>query len=308
MVETVAEFTTNHMGNLHVLLRMVDAAAKAGADWIKMQKKDVATFYSPEKLHAPFASPYGHTYEEYRQTFEFDKEDWQRFDARCNERGIPWFCTIQDTPSLDFMLPFWLTRYKIASSNARNLTFLRWLSLVLPKHCEIVLSIAGSTLAEISEALDVLRDFRRVYVLHCVAEYPCRLDRVRLGNISVLRDRFEDDRVRIGYSGHEDGVLPTLAAVDLGAEMVERHFCLSRHSFVHHIGCSLEPRHFKGMVQMIRGSRKERKRLCQYLPNKAYTVQFGMTEEEEAFLSHQTYGDEHLGRQSHFGVRSREGA
>ena len=78
----VAEFTTNHMGNLNVLLRMAERAAEAGCDLIKMQKKDVESFYSQAKLDAPYESPYGHTYRDYRSIFEFGVEDFGRFDRR----------------------------------------------------------------------------------------------------------------------------------------------------------------------------------------------------------------------------------
>src|SRR5688572_29339755 len=99
MVEFVAEFTTNHMGNLNALLRMVDHAAEAGADFIKMQKKDVETFYPKDKLDAPFKSPYGRTYRDYRTMLEFGEDDFDRFDVRCRDRAIPWFCTVQDQQS-----------------------------------------------------------------------------------------------------------------------------------------------------------------------------------------------------------------
>src|SRR5205085_10181951 len=91
-----------------------------------------------------------------------------------------------------------------------------------------------------------------VYLLHCVAEYPCPPESLRLGNIREMQKRFGGERVTIGYSGHEEGIAPTLAAIDLGAGMVERHFCLSRHSFVHHIECSLEPEEFKEMIRIVR--------------------------------------------------------
>ena len=84
----VAEFTTNHMGNLNVLLRMAEEAKRSGADYIKMQKKDVEHFYSREKLASEFVSPYGKTYYDYRRIFEFSGEDFQRFDSKCRELGI----------------------------------------------------------------------------------------------------------------------------------------------------------------------------------------------------------------------------
>lgn len=304
MVEFVAELTTNHGGNLNVLLAMVDKAAEAGATSIKMQKKDVETFYTAEKLDLEYASPYGHTYRDYRTMFEFGMEDWVRFDKHCMHRGIPWFATPQDLPSLDFLLPFQSRRYKVSSSNARDIDFLVAVADRIESESEIVLSVAGSTLDQITESLDVFRDFRRVWLLHCVAQYPCPTEDLRLGNIPELIKRFGSDRVRIGYSGHEEGWAPSEAAAQLGAEMIERHFCLSRHSFVHHIECSLTPPEFFAMARNIRHGRNIE------LSPIAHRVEFGMSDEERLFLENQTYANDRLGVQSRFEsdrVRSRQG-
>jgi len=297
MVETIAEFTTNHMGNLNVLLRMVDRAAAAGASWIKMQGKDVESYYTEEKLAAPYDSPYGKTYRDYRTVFEFDEDDFERFDARCKARNIRWFSTIQDMRSLDSMLRWNLPRYKVASSNARNRDFLNEVAERVPEECEVVVSVGGSTLEQIAQAVRIFDGHRRVWLLHCVAEYPCPPSRIRLGNISELRRRFECDRVRIGYSGHEEGYLPSLTAVKLGAEMVERHFCLSRHSFVHHIECSLEPDEFAAMANHIRAGTFPDGAV---LTSDALRCDFGMSDAEERFLVQQTYGNKYLGELSAF--------
>lgn len=302
MIECVAEMTINHLGNLNLLLRMVESAVKAGATSIKMQKKDVETFYSQEKLDRSYDSPYGKTYRDYRSTFEFDNgSDWCCFSVRCATRGIPWFVTLQDIPSLDFMLDHYriyshCLRFKIASSNARNWLFLEELSRRVSKEYEIVLSVAGSTLPEIEKALNFFSDHKRIYLLHCVAEYPCPVERLRLGNIAVLKREFGSDQVRIGYSGHEKGITGSIAAAALGAEMIERHFCLSRQSFVHHIECSLEPDEFKQMVGEVGNAVSGRLEV----PGEWQGSYFGMSHEESLFLEHQTYGTEKLGRESRF--------
>lgn len=294
----VAEFTTNHMGNLNVLLRMVDRAAAAGCDFIKMQKKDVDTFYSREKLEAPFTSPYGHTYRDYRSIFEFIREDFARFDARCRERGVGWFATVQDLPSLEFLLGFDLPLVKVASSNARNRALLAEVARQVPRDRGVVVSVAGCTFAEIEATLSAFPD-HRVWLLHCVARYPCPPEALRLGNLDVLRRRFASDRVHIGYSGHEEGLAASFAAVELGAEMVERHFCLSRHSFVHHIECSLEPGEFAELVRTVRSGEPLGERHDE-LPDEAFASAFGMTPEEREFLVEQSYGRRHVGTRARF--------
>jgi N-acetylneuraminate synthase len=293
MTTFVAEFTTNHMGNLNVLLRMVERAAWAGASLIKMQKKDVESFYSKEKLDAPYPSPYGKTYRDYRSIFEFSREDFERFDRACRQHGIGWFSTVQDLPSLEFMLGFDLRTYKLASSNARNRPLLEECARQIPRDREVVISVAGSTLPQVEEALAIF-PHHRVWLLHCVAQYPCPPERLRLGNIAELRRHFASDRVRIGYSGHEEGVAPSLAAVAMGAELVERHFCLSRHSFVHHIECSLEPDELRELVARARDPREIAVAQAA-LPPAAYARQFGMSDTEKPFLIEQTYGKRYLG-------------
>ncbi len=295
-VTFVAEFTTNHMGNLNILLRMVEQAARSGCDLIKMQKKDVHAFYSHEKLASPYRSPYGNTYEDYRTIFEFNDEDFQRFDRKCKECGVRWFSTVQDVQSLEFMLKFDLPAYKVASCNSRNLEFLQEVARNVPVSREIVISVAGSTLPQIEQSI-ALFPRHRLNVLHCVAEYPCRDSHLRLGNIPVLIENFASERVRIGYSGHEVGIVPSLAAADLGARMIERHFCLSRCSFVHHIECSLVPGEFAQLTATVRN--EELKPLYEpLLPPCALRPEFGMSVEEVPFLVQQTYGTQYLHEQA----------
>lgn len=298
MTVFVAEFTTNHMGNLNVLLRMVEKAAWAGCSLIKMQKKDVESFYSQDKLNSHYESPYGKTYRDYRSIFEFDREDFERFDRKCKEQKVGWFSTVQDIPSLHFMLDFGLTHFKVASSNARNREMLLECANTIPRDSTIVISVAGSTLQQIEDALSLF-PHHNIWVLHCVAQYPCPQENLRLGNIAEMKRRFGSDRVRIGYSGHEQGVVPSLGAIDMGAEMVERHFCLSRHTFVHHIECSLEPEEFRQLVDMA----ADPQRVAQarsYLPPVAFARGFGMSDVEKSFLVDQTYGTRFLNQSSTF--------
>ena len=300
MTTFVAEFTTNHMGNLNVLLRMVERAAAAGCSLIKMQKKDVETFYSKEKLDKAYASPYGKTYRDYRTIFEFNEEDFARFDEKCRQVGVGWFCTVQDVPSLHFMLRFDLSHFKVASSNARNRELLAECARSIPEDRTIVISVAGSTLDQIEDAVRLF-PYHKLWLLHCVAQYPCPVHALRLGNIARLKQHFGDDRIRIGYSGHEEGILPSLGAIAMGAELVERHFCLSRHSFVHHIECSLEPEEFEELVraacsqERIDASRHE-------LPAAAFETALGMSAGERDFLVHQAYGVKYVNANSSFSV------
>lgn len=276
----VAEFTTNHMGNLNILLQMVKMAKWAGADIIKMQKKDVDTFYTQDKLNGSYHSPYGKTYRDYRLIFEFDIEDFRRFDCCCKDHDIPWYTTIQDVKSIRFFDEFNLPMVKIASCNTGNDDLIQAIQEAFPEK-PIVFSIGGTTMERIEEIVSIFDD-REIYIQQCTSTYPCPVENLYLGNITVLKEKFPDPRIHVGYSGHEEGWIPTLVATSLGAEIIERHFCISRDSFVHHIECSLEPDEFKDMTWTIDA-----------MPD-IHDTNFGMSECEEKFLLRNTYGTDNL--------------
>lgn len=304
-VRFVAEFTTNPMGNLNLLMRMVEKAASAGCNLIKMQKKEVGTFYTSEKLAMPYDSPFGKTYKEYREIFEFGNEDFDRFDAKCRECDVEWFSTAQDIPSLRFLLEYDLPLYKMASTNIRNMELMAAFLSDVPKDKEIVVSTGGATLQEIDTALNLLSPFRSITVLHCVAEYPCPREDCKLGNIIELKRLYESECVSVGYSGHEEGILPSLVAVGLGAEMIERHFCVSRKSFVHHIECSLEPDEYRELVDIVRGVESADALLDRYresLPAASLEARFFMSDVEKSFLIDQKYGHKYMGEESSMGA------
>jgi N-acetylneuraminate synthase len=293
MTQFVAEFTTNHMGNFNLLREMVFAAKYAGANFIKMQKKHIESYYSEDKLNRFYLSPYGKTYKDYRKIFEFDREDFDRFDFICKATKIKWFTTVQDIPSLEFMLEYKLPKYKVASSSARDKEFLQELTKQVSKRSQLVVSVGGSNLFQIQELLDTLGD-RKIVLQHCVAEYPASMKRLRLGNIQALKDNFETSKVKIGYSGHEEGIVPSVVvAKKYKPALLERHFCLSRHSFVHHIECSLEPDEFKQMIKESKDKTTEYN-----LPEEVFEERFGMSDTEYDFLEKQTYGNTYLGSTS----------
>jgi sialic acid synthase SpsE len=280
-MELVAEFTINHLGNAVLLNRMVEAATAAGADSIKMQRKRVSTFYSPGKRAERRDSPFGKTFGEYRSGFELEESAWDDFASRCS---IPWFFTAHDFESLRAMERFSPKRVKLASVNARNIPLLNQVSVFLGNDVEIVLSLGGCSLAEADRALSVFAGRKRIYLLHCVAEYPTEPDNLRLGNIPILISSFGSETVTIGYSGHEVGIDASLAAHSLGAEMIERHFCISRASFAHHIECSLEPGELSDLKHKLSSGVT-----AHSLPDRAYESSFGMTASEARFLMAKEY-------------------
>jgi N-acetylneuraminate synthase len=270
---------------------MLHNAKEAGATFVKMQKKDVASFYSKEKLSGDYESPYGNTYGEYREIFEFNKAQFDMFDTECKKINMPWFSTVQDELSIDFMKDYNINIFKVASVNSYNKKFLQKFRDNISKEKTIVISVAGKTLAQIEETINFFKDYD-MYILHCVAEYPCKNSNLRLGNIPILVKNFKTEKIKIGYSGHEEGIIPSLAAIKLGAEMIERHFAVSRNSFVHHIECSLTKNEFKDLVTISKG--QDLDSIIKSLDKKAFESYFGMTGMEKSFLLNSQYGKDYI--------------
>lgn len=274
---SVAEFSINHMGNLNACMKMIEKAKWAGADYVKLKKKDVQTFYTEDKLNSKYESPYGHTFGEYREMFEFSEEDFKRIDAKCKEVGIPWFSTVHDQKSLDlFVKEFNIPMLKVASTDVKKTDLFE----MIKKETEVplVFSTGGQDIEKIDQIVEMFSD-RDVYIQQCTSTYPCPNNQLYLGNIVEMKERYKDlPNIHIGYSGHEEGIVPSILAVSMGAEIIERHFCLSRSSFVHHIECGVEPEEFKEMVDYFKD-----------LPAMQES-KFGMKESEVGFLLKAEYG------------------
>jgi sialic acid synthase SpsE len=215
-------------------------------------------------------------------------EDYVAFNNAMKNR-MDWFATAQDKSSLNFLMEFDLPIYKIASTNAHNLEFVKWFNNRIPNDKILDISVAGLDLLQIWRILEATKNKKQVILNHCVAEYPCPVSELRLGNITRMIKEFQDDRISIGYSGHEIGIAPSIAAIDLGAKYIERHFATSKTSFVHHIDAALEPDEFKTMVAVGKGVMN----LSKYyagLDEEAFDERFGMTEIEKQFLIEKRYG------------------
>jgi N-acetylneuraminate synthase len=296
----VAELCVNHLGSLNLALKMIEEAARIGCDYVKLHRKDVDTFYTPEKLAQPYASPFGKTWGDYRRMFEFSADEFWRIDGHCQRHSIGWFATAQDRESLEFLLQFDLPLIKIASCNARNESLIRAVTELTHPDTAIVLSVGGSTLNEIGHALSWL-DGREVYLLHCVAEYPCEDNRLRLGNIPVLKNLFERDGTsRVGFSSHEIGVRATYAALGMDIAMLERHFALSRHSFAHGIECAIEPEEYAEVIRRYRAGEDLKAYTYPEWATYPFTTGFGMSDLEWDFLIDQKYGVKYIPSEAHF--------
>jgi N-acetylneuraminate synthase len=241
----VAEIGINHNGDVALAQRLVHAAASAGCDAVKFQKRTVEAVYTAEELSRPRESPFGTTNGDLKRGLEFGYEEYAQIDACCRETGILWFASCWDAGSVDFMRRFDPPCWKIASA---CLTDERLLACHRNTGRPILLSTGMSSLEQIDASVRSLQG-ESLVLLHCTSSYPTHLEELNLRVIPRLIERYD---LPIGYSGHEVGLSTTLAAVALGACLVERHITLDRAMWGSDQAASVEPQGFARLVKDIR--------------------------------------------------------
>ncbi len=242
----VAEIGINHNGEVETAKRMIKAAKEAGVDAVKFQKRTPDLCVPPDQRGQMRETPWGYiTYLEYRYKVEFEAEEYAEIDRYCKEVGIPWFASVWDEPSVDFMERFNPICYKVPSASLTDHTLLRHINAT---GRPVILSTGMSTMEEICAAVKVL-DMDRLLITHATSTYPCDPEELNLRMIGTLRESFP---CPIGYSGHEVGLIPSVVAVSLGACMVERHITPDRAMWGSDQAASVEPGGFERLVHYVR--------------------------------------------------------
>lgn len=252
-VLVIAEAGVNHDGSRDVALELVDAAADSGADIVKFQTFDTAammTSATPKAAYQTAHTDQNESYVDMGKRLELAPDAFADIASRCADRGIEFLSTAFDDGSLNLLLRIGLKRAKVPSGEVTNLPYLRRVaSLGLP----VIMSTGMATLDEVGAALDVLLDGgldrSSVTLLHCTTEYPAPLDEVNLRAMITLRDTFG---TFVGYSDHTEGIVVPVAAVAMGACVIEKHITLDRSLAGPDHAASLEPDSFGQMVQAIR--------------------------------------------------------
>jgi len=245
----VAEIGINHNGDLDVARQLISAAKLAGCDAVKLQKRTIEVVYTPEDLARPRESRFGETNGDLKRGLEFGRDEYQAIDEYCKMLGITWFASCWDEPSVDFIEQFDPPCYKIASASLTDDALLRH---TRARGRPVILSTAMSTIEQIDHAVEVLGKDDLV-MMHCVGTYPARNEDLNLRCVQTLKDRYD---VPVGYSGHEVGLATSLAAVVLGACMVERHITLDRAMWGSDQAASVEPYGFQRICRDIRAVEK----------------------------------------------------
>lgn len=244
-VFVIAEAGINHNGDIETAKQLIDVAAAVGADAVKGQKRTVDVVYTPEELARPRENPFGPTNGDLKRGLELSPSAHRKLDEHAQALGLRWTASAWDEQSLDNVLELDPPFLKIASASLTDDALLR---AHRGHGIPILLSTGMSTLAEIDHAVEVLGTSDLI-VLHCTSTYPSQPHELNLRAIPVLAQRYH---VPIGYSGHESGIAAAVAAVALGACLVERHLTLDRSLWGSDQAASLEPGEFSAMVSAIR--------------------------------------------------------
>jgi N,N'-diacetyllegionaminate synthase len=249
----IAEAGVNHNGDLGLAKRLIDAAAEAGADIVKFQT------FSADRLVTRTAEKAGYqtqttdskeTQHEMLSRLELNVDMHDELIAHCTTRNIGFFSTGFDVESVDLLVSLGQAHFKIPSGEITNLPYLRHIGRLRK---EVILSTGMATLGEIEAAIGVLEQAGtkrgEITVLHCTTEYPTPMAEVNLRAMQSIQTAF---RVDVGYSDHTAGIEVAIAAVAMGASVIEKHFTLDRNLSGPDHKASLEPQELKAMVVAIR--------------------------------------------------------
>jgi N-acetylneuraminate synthase/sialic acid synthase len=252
----IAEIGHNHQGNVDKARELFREAKFAGADAVKLQKRDNRGLYTRAAYNKPYdnENSFGSTYGEHREFLEFGLKEYTELQRYARELGIDFFATAFDVASADFLAELDVPAFKIASGDVKSTPLLEHVARFGKP---VIISTGGALIDDVQRAYETLMAVNpQVGILQCTAGYPASFDELDLRVVEQYRERFSG--AVIGYSGHDNGIAMPVAAYVLGARIVEKHFTLNRamkgtdHAF------SLEP---VGLRKMIRDLQRTHKAL-----------------------------------------------
>jgi N,N'-diacetyllegionaminate synthase len=254
----IAEAGVNHNGDLNNAFKLVDVAVDAGVDYVKFQTFKTENLVSKSAKKANYQIQNSDKTEESQfemlKKLELSEEDHQEIIEYCRIKNIKFFSTAFDLDSLQYLSDIGLEIVKIPSGEITNLPYLRKAATLFNK---VILSTGMSTMQEIKDALDVFLiagiNISDVTILHCNTEYPTPMNDV---NLKAMQNIGETFNTKIGYSDHTLGIEIPIAAVALGASVIEKHYTLDKNMDGPDHKASLEPRELKSMVTAIRNIEK----------------------------------------------------
>jgi N-acetylneuraminate synthase len=219
----IGEIGINHNGDLQIAKRLIDAVFACQWDCAKFQKRTPAVSVPEAQKNTIRETPWGQmTYLNYRYRVEFDPHQYDYIDKYCRDKPVDWTASVWDLPSLEFLLRYEVPFIKIPSA---LLTHDELLAAAAKSKVPLIVSTGMSTLEEIDHAVDLIMKFGvKPVIMHTNSTYPTPLHELNLALIPFLKQRYG---CVVGYSGHEVDLEPTVVAVALGAQVIERHITLS---------------------------------------------------------------------------------
>ncbi len=245
----IAEAGINHNGDIKLAKELISSAKESEADAVKFQIYHTEDFYSVS--HSGFSHTEGNIFE-LMKSLEFKEEEWIELKEYSEKLGITFFASVFDRKSFELSEKIDLPIYKIASLDITNYPLLK---MIAKTGKPMIISTGFSTLGEISRAVEWIEDEgnKNISILHCISLYPPKPEEMNLRFITTLKTAFP---YKIGFSDHTEGFEITLAAVALGAEIVEKHFTIDNNLPGPDQKLSLNPDTFKAMVKGIRNLEK----------------------------------------------------
>tara|TARA_Y100000768_G_scaffold388180_1_gene382643 strand:+ start:57 stop:947 length:891 start_codon:yes stop_codon:yes gene_type:complete len=242
----IAEIGINHNGNINVAKQLIQNAKDCGFHSVKFQKRTIDIVYDKKTLDTPRESPWGKTTREQKIGLEFDYLEYDEIDRYCKELKIEWFASAWDIKSLEFLSNYNLKYNKIASAMIVDNEFLKE---VAKQNKHTFISTGMSTKEDIENAISIFKKNKCSFeLMHCVSTYPMKVEDANLLTINQLKSEYN---CNIGYSGHENGVVISLAAVMLGITSLERHITLDRTMYGSDQAASLELSGMKNLCESI---------------------------------------------------------
>jgi N,N'-diacetyllegionaminate synthase len=241
-VFVIAEAGMNHDGDLDRAVRLVEVAAEARADAVKFQLHDAAAETTRDAPAPPYFQDEPRW--EYFERTAFTDEQWASLKQACDERGIEFLCSVFSLQAVARLERLGVVRHKIGSGEVTNLELVRAAGATGKP---VLLSSGMSSWAELDAAVHAAGP--NVVVLQCTSAYPTPPEQVGLNVLAELRERYGKP---VGFSDHTRGTAASLAAVALGAEVVEKHFTLSREAYGPDAAMGLEPEELRTFIQEVR--------------------------------------------------------
>lgn len=248
----IAEAGVNHNGSMELAKRLIDAAAEAGVDYVKFQTFKAANLVTKDAKQAEYQQRNAQDDSQYAmlKKLELSQERHYELIDYCKQKGVRFWSTAFDMDSVDFLHELRLGLWKIPSGEITNYPYLRKIA----QYGEpVILSTGMSTNDDIDAAIKALCENglkrEQITLLHCNTEYPTPMQDVNLRAMQQMKERFG---VKVGYSDHTQGIEVPIAAVALGAEVIEKHFTLDKTLPGPDHKASLEPQELKAMVSAIR--------------------------------------------------------